>query len=245
MKAKISEANCGQNNGMFGKSHSDETKEKQSIKQKERIRKPCSEELKQKLKEMHKGRPKQEKLPFELMNKIIEMYNTKQYSKTTLANVLNIKYNTVCYVIRNKDKKPNKIKIERIYKIPSNILEILNNFFKDKEKPIFDKLNNKIKQIILDLYKIHSVNPKAISIYLNIPIETVRYVCSTYYETGIFFDEEALNEKLKLKETIKDLYLNKNKSIKEICNELNMKYYMVTNILKRNILKTNKLPKIL
>ena len=36
----------------------------------------------------------------ELKNKIIEMYNTQQYTKTTLAKLLDIKYRTLCYVLK-------------------------------------------------------------------------------------------------------------------------------------------------
>lgn len=99
-RQKISIANSGENNGMSGKTHSDEAKKKMSDFQSSRIRNSLSEEHKQKnriaaLKQDHSFR-----ISIEIKHEIVRLYNSGNYTKRQLAEKFGMKYNTIVKIIR-------------------------------------------------------------------------------------------------------------------------------------------------
>lgn len=110
-KKKISEANNGENNGMYEKSHTSLTREKMSSSQNKSrsIRGPLSEDHRKKIKESiansNKNRLKNGSISLELKTKIFEMYKSCKYTKNKIAELVGLKPNTVIKIIRTLKSK--------------------------------------------------------------------------------------------------------------------------------------------
>lgn len=100
-KQKISQANSGENNGMYGKTVSDETREKQSQFQSTRIRNPLTEDHKNIIKEARKNQDMSFRIPIEIKNEIVQLYASGNYTKRQLAEKFGLKYNSVVKIIRS------------------------------------------------------------------------------------------------------------------------------------------------
>lgn len=101
-KQKISIANSGSNNGMFGKSHSSETKSKLSQFQQSRKRKPLTEEHKQKIRQSRVHQDISYRIPLEIKQEIVLLYATNKFTKQQLATKFSLKLNTVIKILRKK-----------------------------------------------------------------------------------------------------------------------------------------------
>lgn len=97
---KISKANSGVSNGMYGRTHSAEAKRKMSEKQKSRKRKPVSNDQKQKLSNMFKGKPRPDRIPDSLKQDVIDDYSTGLFTKKQLSEKYEIKYNSIVNILR-------------------------------------------------------------------------------------------------------------------------------------------------
>lgn len=100
-KRKISIANSGENNGMFGKTISNETRKKLSEFQSSRKRSPLSEEHLQKIKLARSQQNSSFRISKEIKQEIVSLYASGQYTKKQLAEKFNLKYNSVVKIIRS------------------------------------------------------------------------------------------------------------------------------------------------
>lgn len=101
-REKISKANSGSSNGMYGKTHSEETRRRMSEKQKARERKPISREQRQNLSNMFKGKPRPERIPQSVKEGVRADYNTGDFTKKQLSTKYDIKYNSIVNILRKK-----------------------------------------------------------------------------------------------------------------------------------------------
>jgi group I intron endonuclease len=97
---KISEANSGENNGMFGKTHSKGTRQKMSTSQSARNRVPLTDEAKSKISTALKGKPRGLPIAQEIKNEVVQLYGAGNHTKLQLAEKFGLKYNTVVKIIR-------------------------------------------------------------------------------------------------------------------------------------------------
>lgn len=96
----ISKSKIGENNGMFERTHSDETKQKMSEFQKNRVRRKLTEEEKNIISQKVKAVGKQPKISLETKNNVKQLYASGQFSKRQLSEKLGLKYNTVVKILR-------------------------------------------------------------------------------------------------------------------------------------------------
>ena len=100
VREKISQANTGENNGMFNKTHSNEAKQKMSNFQSSRERSPLTEGHKQKLKEAANKQDFSFRIPPEVKDEIMQLYMSGNYTKKQLTEKFGLKYNSVVKIIR-------------------------------------------------------------------------------------------------------------------------------------------------
>lgn len=96
----IAKAKLGKNNGMFERTHSNETKQKMSEFQKNRIRRKLTEEEKNIISQKVKAVGKQPRISVETKNNVKQLYASGQFSKRQLSENLGLKYNTVVKILR-------------------------------------------------------------------------------------------------------------------------------------------------
>lgn len=102
---KISIANSGENNGMYGKTPSVESKQKMAEFQATRnIREPLTEEHKNKLRTAASKQDFSFRISLEVKQEIVKLYATNQYTKKQLAEKFNLKFNSVVKIIRTAKK---------------------------------------------------------------------------------------------------------------------------------------------
>jgi len=101
-REKISKANSGENNGMSGKTHSNEVRQKMSEFQSSRPHRPLTEEEKKHLSETFKGKPRPPRIPLDIKQQIIEMWNSGNYTKKQLAAKFALKYHSIAKIVRVK-----------------------------------------------------------------------------------------------------------------------------------------------
>jgi group I intron endonuclease len=100
-KQKISIANSGSGNGMFENTHSDSTKNKMRISQKNRAKRSLlTEDHKQRNSEAAKKQDFSFRIPIETKQNIVIDYATGNYTKKQLAEKYNLKYNSIVKIIR-------------------------------------------------------------------------------------------------------------------------------------------------
>jgi len=99
-REKISLANAGENNGMSGKTHSIDVKQKMSEFQSSRPREPLTEEHKQKNREAVKKQDFSYRIPKEIKKLIIQLYSSGNYTKKQLSEKFVLKYNSIVKIIR-------------------------------------------------------------------------------------------------------------------------------------------------
>lgn len=100
-RQKISQANSGKNNGMFENTHSHDTRTQMSKSQSLRSnRAPLSKEHKQKNREAALKQDKSYRIPIEIKNQVVPLYNSGNYTKKQIADKLGMKYNSVVKIIR-------------------------------------------------------------------------------------------------------------------------------------------------
>lgn len=97
---KISAANSGESNGMYGRTHSNETRAKMSESQRTRIRRPISEEQKNNLRLKFKGKPKPPRIPESVKLDVKKDYATGGLTKRQLADKYGVKYNSIVNILR-------------------------------------------------------------------------------------------------------------------------------------------------
>ena len=98
---KISQANSGENNGMFGETHSLKTRQNMAISQASRKhRRPQSEERKQQNREAAQKQDFSFRIPLSIKNEVISLWNIGGYTKQQLAEKFGLKYNSVVKIIR-------------------------------------------------------------------------------------------------------------------------------------------------
>lgn len=103
-REKISQANSGENNGMYGKTISDETRSKLSRFQSSRPRLPLVEEHKQRNRESAKKQDRTFRIPLEVKSEIVSLYGGGSYTKRQLAEKFRLKYNSIVKIIRTNKK---------------------------------------------------------------------------------------------------------------------------------------------
>lgn len=113
-RSKISKANIGENNGMYGKTISNETREKLSEFQSSRIREPLSEDHKQKNRDAALKQDRSFRISIEIKKEIIMLYNTNNYTKKQLAEKFGLKYNSVVKIIKTYKKEISSIENEKL-----------------------------------------------------------------------------------------------------------------------------------
>lgn len=101
-KEKISVANFGEGNGMYGRTHSDDTKARMSKKQSERVRLPVTEEQKQMLSLKFKGKPRPALIPSLVRENVRKDYATGNFTKGQLSEKHCIKYGSVVNILRKR-----------------------------------------------------------------------------------------------------------------------------------------------
>lgn len=101
-KTIISKKNSGAENGMYGRTHSKEARNKMSDHQRNRTRRPLTTEEKTYLSNKLKGRAKPKPISPKIKQKVIEMYASGNYTKKQLAEELRLKYNTVVGILRKR-----------------------------------------------------------------------------------------------------------------------------------------------
>lgn len=100
-RAKISKANDGENNGMFGQTHSVQTRQNMSKSQSLRKhREPLSKERKQQNREAALKQDFSFRIPVTVKEEIIKLWNSGNYTKRQLAERFSLKYNSVVKIIR-------------------------------------------------------------------------------------------------------------------------------------------------
>lgn len=99
-KDKISKSNSGINNGMYDRTHSIETRKKMKAAQSNRIRSSLTEEHRQKNREAAKNQDHSFRIDQSIKDQIIIMYASGKYTKRYLAELFNLKYNSVVKIIR-------------------------------------------------------------------------------------------------------------------------------------------------
>jgi group I intron endonuclease len=100
-RKKISQANSGENNGMFDNTHSHKTREQMSKSQSFRSnRDPLSDEHKQKNREAALKQDKSYRIPLEIKEQVVPLYNSGKFTKKQIADKLGLKYNSVVKIIR-------------------------------------------------------------------------------------------------------------------------------------------------
>lgn len=98
---KISQANSGENNGMFGETHSLKTRQNMAVSQASRkYREPLTEARKQKNREAALKQDFSFRVPLSTKKEIIDFWNSGNYTKRQLAEKFGIKYNTIVKIIR-------------------------------------------------------------------------------------------------------------------------------------------------
>lgn len=101
-RVKISIANSGENNGMFGRTHTLETKQNMIVSQNARkFREPLTKEHKQRNRENALKQDHSFRIPIEIKNTILELWNSGNYTKKQLAEKFGLKYNSVVKIIRS------------------------------------------------------------------------------------------------------------------------------------------------
>lgn len=103
-RIKISQANSGKNNGMAGKTHSDDVKKKMSEFQSLRERRALTDEEKSKLSANLKGKPPSPRIPIEIKSEIVQLYALGEYTKQQLADKFGLKYNSIVKILRTNKK---------------------------------------------------------------------------------------------------------------------------------------------
>ena len=102
VKQKISQANAGENNGMSGRTHDIEVREKMSKFQGSRkYREPLTEEHKQKNRDATLKQDFSFRIPIEIKNEIVQLYTSGNYTKRQLAEKFGLKYNSIVKIIRS------------------------------------------------------------------------------------------------------------------------------------------------
>ncbi|MAE85019.1 MAG: hypothetical protein CMB80_19945 [Flammeovirgaceae bacterium] len=101
-KSKISEKNLGAGNGMYGRTHSEKSRKKMSKHQRNRKRRPLTQEEKKRISTKLKGRPRPKPISEEARHQVISMYSSGEYTKQQLADELGLKYNTVVGILRRR-----------------------------------------------------------------------------------------------------------------------------------------------
>lgn len=97
----ISKSKLGENNGMYGKTIKEETRKKLSNFQSKRIRKPLSEEHKEKNRLSALNQNFSFRIPINIKNEIIQLYATNNYTKKQLSEKFQLKYNSIVKIIRS------------------------------------------------------------------------------------------------------------------------------------------------
>lgn len=103
-REKISLANSGENNGMSGKTHSANAKQKMSEFQSARDRRPLTEEEKLYLSNNLKGKSQPPRIPIDIKNEVVQLYASGNYTKQQLADKFALKYNSIVKIIRTNKK---------------------------------------------------------------------------------------------------------------------------------------------
>jgi group I intron endonuclease len=100
-RTKISKANAGENNGMFGETHSLKTRQNMIVSQASRkYRDPLTKERKQQNREAALKQDFSFRVPLSIKREIIDLWNVGNYTKKQLAAKFGLKYNTVVKIIR-------------------------------------------------------------------------------------------------------------------------------------------------
>lgn len=99
-KQKISEKNSGENNGMYGKPQSLESRQQMSKFQSEREREPLSDEHKEKIKAARAKQNMKFRYTKEFKKEIVDLWNSGQYTKKQIAGKYNLTYDAVSSIIR-------------------------------------------------------------------------------------------------------------------------------------------------
>lgn len=98
---KISNANSGENNGMYSKTHDLNTRKNMSNSQQIRkIREPLSEERKQQNRTAALQQDFSFRIPILVKNEIVHLWNLGGHTKQQLADRFGLKYNSVVKIIR-------------------------------------------------------------------------------------------------------------------------------------------------
>lgn len=104
-RLKISKANLGENNGMFGETHSIETRQNMCISQASRKhRQPLSEERKQQNREAAAKQNFSFKISLEMKDEVVKLWNCGNHTKKQLAEKFGLKYNSIVKIIRTHKK---------------------------------------------------------------------------------------------------------------------------------------------
>lgn len=102
---KISQANSGENNGMYGKTHSLKTRQNMVTSQASRKhREPLTEERKRKNREAALKQDFSFRIPLSIKREIINLWDSGYYTKQQLAEKFGLKYNSVVKVLRTNKK---------------------------------------------------------------------------------------------------------------------------------------------
>lgn len=99
-KRMISVANSGESNGMYRKTHSNETRVKMSQSQSKRERKPISEEQKKSLSLKLKGQPRPPRILDSIKESVRSDYETGNFTKNQLAERYGLKYGSIVNILR-------------------------------------------------------------------------------------------------------------------------------------------------
>jgi hypothetical protein len=102
---QLSKDRMGAGNPMYNKTHSAETKKKQSEFQSARERKPLTNEHKQTLRDKTAAQNHYYRIPKETKDQVIILNNTNQYTKQQIGDKLGLKRNTVVSIVRAANKK--------------------------------------------------------------------------------------------------------------------------------------------
>lgn len=104
-KDKLSKDRMAEGNPMFGKTISDDTRKKLSDFQSSRERQPLSQEHLQSIKLARAQQDMSFKIPKEVKEEIINLYQSGNYTKKQLAEKFNMKYNSVVKIIRKHKER--------------------------------------------------------------------------------------------------------------------------------------------
>jgi group I intron endonuclease len=99
-REKISQSKLGENNAMYGKTISVETRDLLSKFQSSRPRGPLTQDHKQRNRDATSKQDHSFRIPIEVKNEVVQLYNSGDYTKKQLATKFGLKYNSIVKIIR-------------------------------------------------------------------------------------------------------------------------------------------------